>query len=94
MNLKVLPVTRRIIIVCTMLLMTMTLQMHWQIAAAEEYPGLDAAIMGSNELYPGDDTYIQISVQNNKTIDEIDPLVGTVGFIGILRRRGRIDSGT
>ena len=60
---------------CAMLLMTMTLQMHWQVTAAGEDSGLDAAITGSNELYPGDDTYIQISIQNNKTIDEIDPLV-------------------
>jgi hypothetical protein len=80
MNTNVLPGIRRIIIISTILFMTVTVPINFQVSAAEVGSELDAAISGSNELYPGDDTYIQISVQNNNTIDEIDPLVQQAGL--------------
>jgi hypothetical protein len=45
-----------------------------RVIAAEDVKGLDAAIAGISELIPGDETIIQVSVQNNKTIDKIDSL--------------------
>jgi hypothetical protein len=83
MNSNVLPCIRRIIIICTILFMTIIVPINVRVSAADAGSELDAAISGSNELYPGDDTYIQISVQNNSTIDEIDPLVQQAGYPNI-----------
>jgi hypothetical protein len=80
MNSNILPVIQRIFLLISVLLLSMLVPIGLHVSAAEDGLGLDAAISGSNELYPGDDTLIQISIQNNKTIDEIDPLVQQAGL--------------
>lgn len=80
MNSNVLTLIHRTVAVITVLLMTIAMPINLQVAAAEDSAWLDAAIAGSNELYPGQDAVIQISVQNNNTLDEIDPLVEQAGL--------------
>jgi hypothetical protein len=80
MKSNVLPAIKRTLLIVSLLLISIAMQMPMQALAAEDGSGLDAAIYGTNELFPGDDTYIQISIQNNKTISEIDPLVEQAGL--------------
>ena len=42
--------------------------------------GLDAAIVGSAEFIPGATTIVQVSIQNNKTVAEIDALAIQAGL--------------
>jgi hypothetical protein len=65
---------RKAVIILIALTLTTALFIPLRVVGAEDSKGLDAAIVGVSELTPGEKTVIQISVQNNKTLDTIDPL--------------------
>jgi hypothetical protein len=70
----------KLIITFSLMAIPMLLFCPVTVVFAEEVNSLDAVIVGVNELTQGETATIQISVQNNKTIDIIDPLAEQAGL--------------
>ncbi len=70
------------IVISLFVIAALTVFMPGHTSAVSVKGDLDVAIVGSAEYVPGTTNTIQISVQNNKTVSEIEPVASQAGLSG------------